>query len=244
MTGSDDLDMDTILAIVEASHADEVPVANEGLRERKKRRLRHQISDVATAMFMVHGFDEVTVAQIAAACEVSEQTVYNHFPTKESMLLDRSESRISDMADAVRERGSLPLVDAVVGMLNPGPPPAKAPADADQLLVFRRFCDVVTGSTTLAAARLADFAQFADGVSVALAQRVGADPSDPEVRITALVIAGLVHVRQQANFTYVQSATSLEALGDMVRSDLLRAAKLAEPTLTAFDKLPGEASHG
>ncbi len=43
-------------------------------------------------MFLVHGFDNVTVARIAAACEVSEQTVFNYFPTKESMFFDRSES--------------------------------------------------------------------------------------------------------------------------------------------------------
>jgi len=244
MTGSADLDMDAILAIVEASHADEVADPNEGLRERKKRRLHHQISDVATAMFMVHGFDEVTVAQIAAACEISEQTAYNHFPTKESMLLDRSESRIGDMADAVRERGSLSLVDTVVEALTRGFPPDKGSVDAAQLLIFRRFCDVVAGSATLASARLADFARFTDEVSIALATRVGAVPSDPEVQIAALVIAGLVQVRQQANFTYVQRATSLEALGDKVRSDLLRAAKLAEPTLTAFDALPRDALGG
>ena len=43
-------------------------------------------------MFLTHGFDNVTVARIAAACEVSEQTVFNYFPTKESMFFDRSES--------------------------------------------------------------------------------------------------------------------------------------------------------
>src|SRR5664279_2997435 len=107
MTGTGDPDVDAILEVAEAMHADEVPDPNEGLRERKKRRARQRISDVATAMFMAHGFDKVTVARIAAACEVSEQTVFNYFPTKESMLFDRSESTISAVADAVREPGSV-----------------------------------------------------------------------------------------------------------------------------------------
>ena len=77
MTGSGDLDVDEILDVLEAMHADEVPEPDEGLRERKKRRIRQRISNVATAMFLVHGFDKVTVARIAAACEVAEQTAFN-----------------------------------------------------------------------------------------------------------------------------------------------------------------------
>jgi AcrR family transcriptional regulator len=67
---------------------------SEGLRERKKRLTRQQISDTATGMFLEHGFDEVRVADVAAACGVSEKTVYNYFPTKESLLLDREPEMI------------------------------------------------------------------------------------------------------------------------------------------------------
>ena len=58
--------MDAILEVIEAMPPGEVPDPTEGLRERKKRRVRQRISDVATAMFLVHGFDKVTVARIAA----------------------------------------------------------------------------------------------------------------------------------------------------------------------------------
>ena len=88
-----------------------------GLRERKKRLMRAQLSDVAAGMFLERGFDGVRVAEVAEACGVSEKTVFNYFPTKESMLFDRSESGINAVADAVRERGSVPLVDAVVQAL-------------------------------------------------------------------------------------------------------------------------------
>jgi len=117
MTTPGALDVDAILEILEAMHPDEAPDPNESLRQRKKRRVRQQISNMATAMFLVHGFDNVTVARIAAACEVSEQTVFNYFPTKESMFFDRSESMVNAVADAVRERGSASLVEAVVQTL-------------------------------------------------------------------------------------------------------------------------------
>ena len=165
-------------------------------------------------MFLVHGFDNVTVARIAAACEVSEQTVFNYFPTKESMFFDRSESMTNAVADAVRERGSASLVEAVVQSLGGGIRPGRWGAldEAGQLHLFRLFCDVATGSPTLVAARFADLPRFIDEVSVALAQRIGADPIDPEVQLATLVIAGLVRVRLQSTFHHVQHATSLAAL--------------------------------
>ncbi len=69
----------------------------EGLRERKKRMMRQLISDTATAMFLERGFEEVRVAEVAAACDVSEKTVYNYFPTKESLVLDREEPMAADI---------------------------------------------------------------------------------------------------------------------------------------------------
>src|ERR1700691_2691494 len=62
------------------------------LRERKKRLMRQQLSDTATEMFMERGFEAVKAIEEAGACGVSEKTVYNYFPTKESLILDRWES--------------------------------------------------------------------------------------------------------------------------------------------------------
>jgi hypothetical protein len=94
MTTNDDTDTDlsveAILEVLEAAHAGEKPAVAEGLRERKKHRARQRISNVATALFLAEGFDNVTVARIAEVSEVSEQTVFNYFPTKESMFFDRS----------------------------------------------------------------------------------------------------------------------------------------------------------
>src|SRR5580658_3443923 len=73
------------------------PFPIEGLRERKKRAMRQLISDTATSMFLERGFEEVRVAEVAAACEVSEKTVYNYFPTKESLVLDREEPMAADI---------------------------------------------------------------------------------------------------------------------------------------------------
>jgi AcrR family transcriptional regulator len=234
---NDDLEVDAILELFERAHVDEDRDPSEGLRERKKRQVRQRISNVATAMFLVHGFDNVTVAQIAAASEVSEQTVFNYFTTKESMFFDRSVPMISAVAEAVRVRGSASLVEDVVQSIASEIHPNRWVNDVGQLPLVRLFCEVATSSPTLVAARFADLPRFIDEVSMALAQRIGADPMDPEVQLATFVIGGLVEVRVQSAFHHVKDATSYGALNDVIHRDFLKAAQLAEPSLTAFDNL-------
>jgi AcrR family transcriptional regulator len=239
VTLTGDSDVDAILKVFESVRADEERDSNEGLRARKKRKARQKISDVATAMFLVHGFDNVTVSQIAAACEVAEQTLFNYFTTKESMFFDRSEPMIRVVADAVRERSSASLFEAVVKSIASEIHPGRWDAlhDADQLHFIRLFCDVATESPTLVAARFADLPHFVDEVSIALAQRVGANSSDPEVQFVTFVIAGLAEVRVRSAFLHVKQAASFAELNDVIHRDFLRAAQLAEPALKAFDNM-------
>ncbi|MFJ6430736.1 TetR/AcrR family transcriptional regulator [Streptomyces sp. NPDC091416] len=76
----------------------------EGLRERKKRQTRQYLSDVATGLFLERGFDAVTIAEIARAADVSVNTVYNYFPTKEDLFLDRSQGVVDRLSRYVRDR--------------------------------------------------------------------------------------------------------------------------------------------
>ncbi|MFF3553314.1 TetR/AcrR family transcriptional regulator [Streptomyces tsukubensis] len=76
----------------------------EGLRERKKARTRRHISDTATGLFLDRGFDAVTIAEIADAAEVSVNTVYNYFATKEDLFLDRGDEITARLSRWVRGR--------------------------------------------------------------------------------------------------------------------------------------------
>ncbi|MFD0475223.1 MerR family transcriptional regulator [Nonomuraea thailandensis] len=76
----------------------------EGLRERKKRQTRQRISEVAIGLFVERGFDDVTIAEVAAAAEVSVNTVYNYFPAKEDLVLPPEEASPQRLAGIVRER--------------------------------------------------------------------------------------------------------------------------------------------
>ena len=75
-----------------------------GLRERKKQRTRSQIAAAAAELFAARGYEKVTVADVARAADVSEQTVYNYFPAKEHLVLDQDEALRDRLVRLVRDR--------------------------------------------------------------------------------------------------------------------------------------------
>jgi AcrR family transcriptional regulator len=81
-----------------------MPADTPSLRERKKARTRLAISQIATAMFIERGFDAVTVAEVAAAAEVSVATIFNYFETKEDLFFDREGEIVDAHRRAVRDR--------------------------------------------------------------------------------------------------------------------------------------------
>jgi len=84
------------------------------LRTRKKQRTRQEIADAALLLFAKRGFDAVTVADIARAADVSEQTIYNYFKTKESLVFDEDEAFEARFVAMVRDRPKTQsLIDSV-----------------------------------------------------------------------------------------------------------------------------------
>ncbi|CAM5402093.1 TetR/AcrR family transcriptional regulator [Streptomyces fumanus] len=80
-------------------------MSETGLRERKKRRTYQVLSDTAVRLFLEKGFDAVSVAEVAAAAEVSKPTLFRYFPAKEDLVLHR----IADHEDeAARVAGQDP----------------------------------------------------------------------------------------------------------------------------------------
>ena len=57
------------------------------LRERNKRRTIQRILDAAFALFEHVGYEQTTIDMIAENAEVSRATLFNYFPSKQSMLL-------------------------------------------------------------------------------------------------------------------------------------------------------------
>ena len=81
-----------------------------GLRERRKRATRQTLIDTATEMFIDRGFDAVTVAEIAEECGVAPATVFNYFPTKESLILDLPVALMSTLRATLADPSIAPLL--------------------------------------------------------------------------------------------------------------------------------------
>jgi AcrR family transcriptional regulator len=74
--------------------------------ERGGPQTRAHIREVANRLFLDRGYDAVTVAEVAREAGVSSVTVFNHFPRKEDLFLDRTSDAVDFLRSAVRDRAS------------------------------------------------------------------------------------------------------------------------------------------
>ncbi|MFI7005618.1 TetR/AcrR family transcriptional regulator [Streptomyces sp. NPDC050145] len=95
-----------------------------GLRERKKKQTAIKVWRTAVDLFLEHGYEQVSVAQIAEAAEVSKMTVFNYFKTKEDLLMGPMEEHVEDLAEAIRAR-----------------PSGSSAVDATRAMVLRKIAD-------------------------------------------------------------------------------------------------------
>ena len=146
-----------------------------GLRERKKRRTRAAISDTAIALFLAHGFDNVSVVEVAAAAEVSKRTLFAYFPVKEDLVLHRIADHEQESADVVRARpaGESPL-DALhkhfLDGLRRRDPITGLIADPEPLAIYH----MLTTTPSLALRQRHYLIRNEDALSAALLDTVGA----------------------------------------------------------------------
>ena len=79
-------------------------MATTGLRDLKKARTRRLIADTAARLFAERGYERVAVSDVAREAEVAEQTVYNYFPTKEQLIIDREQQVQDRLCELIRSR--------------------------------------------------------------------------------------------------------------------------------------------
>ncbi|MEU6722695.1 TetR/AcrR family transcriptional regulator [Nonomuraea wenchangensis] len=156
----------------------------EGLRERKKRQTRQRISEVALGLFVERGFENVTIAEVASAAEVSVNTVYNYFESKEDLVLPPEEASPQRLADIVRQRRpGESAAAAVLARLREevrGRERRVGLSDG-----FGRVLEMMRAAPTLSA-RLEELGgQMTEALRVVLAEESGADEDDPLPRAVA-----------------------------------------------------------
>jgi AcrR family transcriptional regulator len=210
----------------------------EGLRERKKRLMRQQLSDTATAMFLEHGFDGVRVAEVAEACGVSEKTVFNYFPVKEALVMDRLEATLAALCAGLADPALTP-VQAALAVLNQELAAMTgwlaAQEDAGQgREAIRRFGDLIRATPALRAYQADMTDQAASAAAGVLAARARTTADDPEPQITARALLGLWRVQADSLRRHLDRAATLALLRKRVTADVRRAAQLIDTGLRAF----------
>jgi AcrR family transcriptional regulator len=208
---------------------------SEGLRERKKRLTRQRISDVATAMFVARGYDNVKVFEIAEKVGVSEKTIYNYFPTKESLVFDDADRQLMRLAAAVRDRpaGSSPTA-AVVGSLKADMARFGAALGDGGLEFLPAFGRMMRETPALRAAWGEHRHAMVETLTAILADEAGLDPRDPEPITAARAQVSLLELTFDSQLRHIGERTTAAELVAVVSADLDRAARLLDTGLWSF----------
>lgn len=77
-------------------------LANLGLRQRKKAKLRQQIIDTAIRLFRKHGYEKTRVEDIVQVLEISQPTFFRYFPSKDAVLRDVAVRGIACITEQLR----------------------------------------------------------------------------------------------------------------------------------------------
>ena len=70
-------------------------------RERRRERLRRDLTDAALRLFAERGFNNVSVEEIADAADVSRSTFFRYFGSKEDVAIGKDADRIAEVRDLI-----------------------------------------------------------------------------------------------------------------------------------------------
>jgi AcrR family transcriptional regulator len=210
----------------------------EGLRERKKRLMRQRLTDTATEMFLQRGFDAVRVSEVAEACGVSESTVFNYFPTKESLVLDRLDATMDALRTGLVQPGVSPvqaalrILDDELGAMTSWLATQADPVQA--AATIQRFGDLIDVTPSLHAHQSEMMDRFVAVAAELMAERAGMSPDDPEPQIAATALLGLWRIQFQGLRKYLDGTHTPSEVHQAVTDDVRRAARLIEIGMGSF----------
>jgi AcrR family transcriptional regulator len=157
-----------------------------GLRERKKQRTRQLIADTAAALFAERGYEHVAVSDVARAADVSEPTVYNYFPTKERLVLDRDEEISDHLTRLIKTRSPGVSPAAAIRQEALGFAEGIRSIPADQLRGGLGYLAAISPTVRRMCLEMTD--RLADAIAVALAETTGT-PNMPSAKMHAIALA-------------------------------------------------------
>jgi AcrR family transcriptional regulator len=210
---------------------DESPL---GLRERKKQQTRRLIAETARRLFAERGFEQVTVAEVARAADVSPQTVFNYFPSKEDLVFWRLGAFEAELLASVRDRPSGESALAAFrrfllgqsGLLRSPRPEAR-----EELAALTRTIDE---SPALLAREQQIFERYTAALAALLAEEASAQAGDLEPWGAATALTGVHRALVRHARRRVLEGARHPALAEEVRAHGEQAFALLERGLGAY----------
>lgn len=195
-------------------------MAEPGLRERKKARTRRALIDAATRLFLEKGYEQTTVAEIAAAADVAPRTFFSYFQSKEDVLFADNDERIGIALATIAQRA-----------------PEDRPLDVllralDRMMSSTAFTTDLSGPSPLLRLRLSESSPAVHGAGlrrllqaqVNLAEALHrAYPEEVDERTATAVVGTLVGAVFAAMLACVRRGDDL----DRIRAETRRAAEVA-----------------
>jgi AcrR family transcriptional regulator len=189
-------------------------VSELGLRERKKQRTRQAIAEAAFRLFDERGFEDVTVAEVARAADVSEGTVFNYFPTKEDLFYAQMEDFEAMLLEEIRGRP-------------PGEPVSAAFARAllersgrlaqkERAELIAKAARTIDASPSLRAREREVVERTTRALAALLAEETGARATDAEPLAVAAALTGV----QRALTVYVRASILAGRRGPKLAADV------------------------
>jgi AcrR family transcriptional regulator len=162
-----------------------------GLRERKKQQTRQHIAETARQLFGERGFDRVPVAEIARAADVSEQTVFNYFPTKEDLVYWQLGAFEEELLAAIRGREPGESALTAFGRFILAQRGLLGRQDAEARERLAKVARTIAESPALLAREQQIFARYTDSLAALLADEQGAKAGDARPWVAANAMMGV-----------------------------------------------------
>jgi AcrR family transcriptional regulator len=206
-----------------------------GLRALKKRQTRENISDHATRLFLERGFDNVTIAEIAAAAQVSKMTVTNYFPRKEDLALDLHDVFVQQPAQTVREREPGESALAALRRAN-----LAAVAEHDPIIGFSgpRFARMIMESPALVTHLRGFHDDREKALAAVLAEETGAAPDDITPRVAAVQLGGVLRLLFEDTVRLTLAGHDNDEIARVIAEEAHTAFAALEPSLADYATRP------
>jgi AcrR family transcriptional regulator len=194
-----------------------------GLRARKKERTQQAISDAAIALFLARGFEQVSVAEIAAAAEVSKPTLFRYFASKEDLVLHRIADHAGEAGRVVRSASEPPLT-ALHNHFRDGldrRDPVTGLNDHPEVLAFYNLIFTTPGlASSVLRFTLRDEEELADALGGDLAARLAASQVIVVQRVLARENWRRLAAGQPADTVYPVAVAEADLAFDQLRTGL------------------------